>query len=378
MRLANAGFVARRVMTQFLRDRRSVAMLCGVPIVIMTLLSLVVSLDVGRLSVGLYAEGSSEIFGAGMVDALSEQLDAEELYTREEVQQAVADGSFDAVLELPDGFLEQRLRGRTATITIHMRGDNPAQSGAVMRDLQDALSGILDGVPALLPASCSDECAEAVNTTFPLLSRSYLYGHSDLRIIDFHASFFATFFSFFFTFLFSSMAFFRERTQGTLERLLVCPVGAGEVFAGYLMAFFVFGMVQAAVIVGFLLYVLDVYAAGSPILVFLAIMPTVLIAEALGIAISGFSKREFQVVQFVPVVVLPQVLLSNLFWPVADFPWWLKPIAMAMPEYHADRAARVVLLEGRGLEAMLPSVGVLLGMCAVLMLASSISIRRNR
>lgn len=378
MRPANAWFVAKRVMTQFRRDHRSVAMLLVVPIVVMSLLSLVVDLDVGELKVGVYAEGTSEIFASNIVDKLGEAIEAEELFSAEEASEAVASGGFDAVLVLGDGFLTDRLDGRTATIAIHMAGTNPALNVAVMRELRESMSGILDGVPALVPASCSDECAESVNTTFPELSQVLLHGHSDLRMIDFHASFFATFFVFFFSFIFSSLAFFRERTLGTLERLLVCPTKPGEIFAGYLLAFFCFGMVQATVIVCFLLYVLDVYAAGSPVLVFVAIMPTVLIAESLGIFVSAFSKREFQVLQFMPIVVLPQVLLSNLFWPVAEFPWWLRAIAMVMPEYHADRAARVVLFEGRGLEAMLPSIAVLLGMCALIMAASAAVIRKSR
>jgi ABC-2 type transport system permease protein len=369
--------VARRVLRQFARDKRSVAMLLAVPIAVMTLLSVVVDFDVTEVRTELYAEGSGSVFSSDMVDSLSKHLRISEAYSLEDAQRRLAAGNLDALLVIPSGFLEARVAGRAASMEMHLAGDNPAKNAAILRELKDSMSGVLDGIPALLPESCTDECTTSVNTKFPDLEERFLNGRSDLRLIDFHGSFFATFFVFFFGFIFSSLAFFRERTQGTLERMLVTPLSAVDIFAGYLIAFFVTGMIQATVIILFLVHVLDIYVAGSIALLYLAIVPTVLIAEALGIFVSAFSRREFQVVQFVPVVVLPQVLLSNLFWPVADFPSWLRPFAYVMPVFHADLAARVVLLRGEGIAAMLPSVGVLLAMCACVMGLSAWRIRRQ-
>ena len=369
--------IARRVVRQFMRDRRSVVMLFGVPIAVMSLLAAVVGLDVGKIRAGLYAEGTSTFFSSDMVDTLSEHLEVEEVFDLTDAKARLTSGELDAVLILPNGFLEERLLGRTGTIAIQIVGDNPAKTASVLRELKDSLSGVVDGVPALMPESCSDECTDAVNTKFPTLEERLSYGNSDLRLVDFHGSFFATIFVFFFGFIFSSLAFFRERTEGTLERMRVSPARPSEIFIGYLAAFFVSGMVQATVVLLFMIWVLDVYIAGSVALLYVAIIPTVLIAEALGIFVSAFSKREFQVVQFVPMIILPQILLSNLLWPVQDFPTWLRPVAMAMPMYHADRAARVVMLHGEGLSAMLPSIGVLVGMCLFVMALSARMIRRN-
>jgi ABC-2 type transport system permease protein len=365
-------------MTQFRRDRRSVAMLFVVPIVVMSLLALIVDLDVDEIKVGLYAEGTSSLFSSDMVDTLSEKLIIEEVYDEAEGLKMVNAGTIDALLVLPATFLEERIEGGTATIAIQMVGKNPALTASVMRELRESLSGVVDGMPALLPASCADDCIEAINTKFPHLDERFSYGNSDLRFIDFHGSFFATFFVFFFGFLFSSLAFLRERTEGTLERLLVSPLGVSEIFLGYLAAFFVFGMVQATVILAFLVYVLKIYVAGSVGLLYFSNIPTVVMANALGILISTVAKREFQVVQFIPVIILPQVLLSNLFWPVERFPLFLKSIAMLMPEYYSDRAARIVMLEGGGLKDMLPSMTVLLGMCAGMVLLSGAVIRRRQ
>jgi len=345
-------FVAKRVLRQFGRDKRSVVMLFAVPIAVMSLLSVVVDFDVDTVRVELYAEGTSSVFSADMVDSLAAHLEVREAFDLADAKVRLGRGELDALLVIPAGFLEARVEGKAAAIEMHLAGDNPAKNASILRELKNSMSGVLDGIPALLPDSCADECTTSINTKFPDLDEKFLHGHSDLRLIDFHGSFFATFFVFFFGFIFSSLAFFRERTLGTLERMLVTPLSAIEIFAGYLLAFFLTGMVQGTVILVFLVHVLKIYVAGSVALLYVAIVPTVLIAEALGIFVSAFSKREFQVVQFVPVIILPQVLLSNLFWPIADFPAWLRPFAYAMPVFHADRAARVVLFRGEGLSAM--------------------------
>ncbi|WP_052847120.1 ABC transporter permease [Streptomyces avicenniae] len=116
-------------------------------------------------------------------------------------------------------------------------------------------------------------------------------------------------------FLVTSIATLRERTSGTLERLLTMPLGKGDLIAGYALAFGVLAVAQAGVATGVALWFLDLDVAGSPWLLLLVALLNALLGTALGLFVSAFAASEFQAVQFMPAVIFPQILLCGLFTP---------------------------------------------------------------
>lgn len=116
-------------------------------------------------------------------------------------------------------------------------------------------------------------------------------------------------------FLVTSIATLRERTSGTLERLLTMPLGRGDLLAGYALAFGVFATVQAGLATGVALWFLDLDIAGSAWLLLLGAVLNALLGIALGLLVSAFAASEFQAVQFLPAMVFPQLLLCGLFAP---------------------------------------------------------------
>ncbi|MEV1007713.1 ABC transporter permease [Streptomyces sp. NPDC049881] len=116
-------------------------------------------------------------------------------------------------------------------------------------------------------------------------------------------------------FLVTSIATLRERTSGTLERLLTMPLGKGDLIAGYALAFGAFAVVQAGVATGVALWFLDLTVAGSPWFLLLVALLNALLGTALGLFVSAFAASEFQAVQFMPAMIFPQILLCGLFAP---------------------------------------------------------------
>jgi ABC-2 type transport system permease protein len=114
-------------------------------------------------------------------------------------------------------------------------------------------------------------------------------------------------------FLVTSVAMLRERTTGTLERLLSMPLGRGDLLVGYALAFGLVAVVQTSVAAAVALGPLGLDVAGSPALVVGLAVLDALLGTALGLLLSAFARTEFQAVQFLPAVVLPQVLLCGLF-----------------------------------------------------------------
>lgn len=116
-------------------------------------------------------------------------------------------------------------------------------------------------------------------------------------------------------FVVTSVAMLRERTSGTLERLLSMPMGKADLLAGYALAFGLVAIVQTSIASAVALGPLGLDVEGSTAMVVLLAVLNALLGTALGLLMSAFARTEFQAVQFLPAVVLPQLLLCGLFAP---------------------------------------------------------------
>lgn len=202
---------------------------------------------------------------------------------------------------------------------------------------------------------------------------------SDRTVLDDLAPALIAFFAFFFIFLLAAVAFLRERTSGTLERLLATPLRRGELVAGYLAGFGFFALLQALVILAFTILVLGIRYRGNVATIFLIEAVLVVGAVSLGLAVSAFARNELQAVQFVPLILLPQVFLSGLLVPVAQLPDLLRPLAAALPLTYANEALRSVMIDGATLgDTLVLRDLALLAAFAILAAAAAVtSIRRE-
>ncbi|MGI8613069.1 MAG: ABC transporter permease [Nocardioidaceae bacterium] len=149
-------------------------------------------------------------------------------------------------------------------------------------------------------------------------------------------------FPFIVMFLVTSVTTLSERTSGTLERLLAMPMGQLDFLLGYALAFGAAAVLQAALAVGLAVYVLSLHVAGSVLTLGLVAVADALLGTALGLLVSAFARTEFQAVQFMPAVVIPQLLLCGLFLPRAALPSTLHGISDVLPLSYAVDAMHVV------------------------------------
>jgi len=143
-------------------------------------------------------------------------------------------------------------------------------------------------------------------------------------------------------FLITSIAMLRERTSGTLERLLTTPLARLDLLLGYGLAFGVAAALQAVITVGVAVTVYDLDVAGSLWLVGLIAVLDALLGVALGLLASAFARTEFQAVQFMPLIVFPQILLGGIFIPRDQLPDGLRQISDWLPLSHAVDALNAV------------------------------------
>lgn len=196
------------------------------------------------------------------------------------------------------------------------------------------------------------------------------------QVLDFAAPAIMSIFALLFAFILTGVSFLRERVSGTLERLLATPVGQADVLVGYLLGFLGFALLQAAVVLLFTVYVLDVTYRSSlwEVLFFLSVLTVT--GVTLGIFVSIFARNEFQIMQFMPLFLSPQIFLSGVFLPVEEMPGYLQAIAAVMPLRYAIDGLRALMLQGAGLADVGKELMILVAIAAGALALASTTVRR--
>jgi ABC-2 type transport system permease protein len=177
-------------------------------------------------------------------------------------------------------------------------------------------------------------------------------------------------------FLITSIAMLRERTTGTLERLMSLPIGKLDLLLGYALAFALLAAVQGGITgtVGFVL--LNVRAEGPAWAVVLLAIANALLGMALGLFLSAFASTEFQAVQFMPAVLLPQILLSGLLIPRTHMPHALEVVSDALPVTYAYDALARVTADTVGARLWL-DIAIVIGSIGLALLLGATTLRRR-
>ncbi|MET7523392.1 ABC transporter permease [Streptomyces sp. NPDC005248] len=178
-------------------------------------------------------------------------------------------------------------------------------------------------------------------------------------------------------FLVTSIATLRERTSGTLERLLAMPLGKGDLIAGYALAFGAVAILQSLLATALSVWVLGLDVIGSPWLLLLVALLDALLGTALGLFVSAFAASEFQAVQFMPAVIFPQLLLCGLFIARDQMAPVLEAISTVLPMSYAVDGMNEVLHHTDVTGNFVRDVLVVAG-CALLVLTLGAATLRRR
>lgn len=333
-----------RIIRQFLRDKRTLAMMLVAPLLILTMLHLVFN-------------GENYIPKVGLVnapDAVMEKLVLEDAKIKE--YDSVKKAQADAVDHEIDGYL---FFDGPMIKEITLEGSDPSVNGAVMKWFQQAMK-------PLQPSS-----------GLPEVKVDYLHGSKDMGQFDYFGPVLLGFFAFFFVFLISGISFLRERTSGTLEKLLSSPLRKWEIVIGYVLGFGLFTMLQATLIASYAIYVLGMLMEGSFLYVLLITLMLSMTALTLGILLSAFANNEFQMIQFIPIIIVPQFFFSGLINldTISDWLSWLGPIT---PLYYAAEALRDIMVRGYGWDAIYGNLLILAGFSVVFIALNILALRKYR
>ncbi|MGL6108231.1 ABC transporter permease [Romboutsia sp.] len=358
-----------RIIRQFFRDKRTLALLIIAPLLVLTLVDYVFTEKDTILEIGVENESVKTILNS------IEEDNNISIIAEDEAKDKFKDKSLDVYIEKDNNNLKVLLNGSDSSI-----------NGQVIKSIQQAVKDNtkeeMDKIQKsseLLNQSTQPTKQQVLvpQVVTPNIKIDNYYGNDDMKTIDFIGPLLIGIFIFFFVFLTSGVSFLRERTTGTLERLLATPIKRYEIVLGYLMGFGIFTIFQSAIISTFSIYVLDIYDVGSTWLLLLVTIVIALCALSLGMFLSSFANNEFQIIQFIPLVIVPQVFFSGLF-PIRGMVEPLQWLAKCMPLTYAGEALRDVMIRGASFMEIMPDLSILLLFTLIFALLNIVALKKHR
>ncbi|KRN29559.1 ABC-type multidrug transport system, permease component [Lactobacillus selangorensis] len=372
--------ITKRVLKELLRDKQTLALMFIAPILILVLMSFIFSsnqtidVKIGTVTVGQTLDQDL---------AKTKHVTVKHYATKKAAAHALKKQRVDATLRETNGnyHLTYANTDSSKTAAVKMAFKNAvtnAQTTGLKNKLVQATTALVtlkQQLPAAMQAKLPAQAAPKTQT--PKVTNHYIYGNSKTGFFDKILPILIGFFVFFFVFLISGMALLRERTSGTLDRLLATPVKRSEIVFGYMLGYGVIGVLQTIVIVLASVWLLNVEVVGSLFSLVVVNLVLALVALACGILLSTFASSEFQMMQFMPIVVIPQVFFSGII-PLASMASWVRAISAVIPIKYSGDASTQIMMFGTPLSRLGFDVGILLIFLLILTVLNIVGLRRYR
>ncbi len=329
----------KRIVIQTVNDRRSLALILIAPIFLYTLIFFLLG----------DSDYKANITVSDMPSALIEKIEAEDVtVNRMDLEQgklALEKKETDALLFM-DG----------TEIVILFEENDAVKTGVVTKAIRNAV--------------------KELNATGNMRTE-FLYGNTDANLFNSLGYVLLGVISFFLIFIIAGISFVRERTVQTLERLMMTPVKRWQVVLGYTLGFGVFAMLQSVILLLYAKWVLHMEIAGSIFEAGILMILLSMSAVCIGAFCSIYANNEFQMMQFIPVVVIPQIFFSGLI-SFDTLPYHLGYLAKILPVYYACDALKAIIIKGFGLSEVLPQVTALLTFIILFFILNILALKKYR
>lgn len=370
--------IAQRIITQIIRDKRTLMLLFIAPIVLLTLLHYIFqTVDEGEARVGIYH--IPEELNRQLKDNDIERV---KISSTKHLKNTIEDKKLDGIIisnketieiyytnlnpnkniKLKSAIQEYKIKTKFSKSQIvidsmQQKFEDINQQLDKIKSQLKKLGPLLDGVGIDLPATNNNDKKIEENNDI-LFKSHYIYGDKNSNYFDIINPVLIAFFIFFFTFLISGITLLKERTTGTLNKLLSTPIKRYEIVIGYMLGFSLFGTIQTVMLVLYAVYILKMEVAGSITLLIISNIILAFVALSMGLFISTFAKSEFQMIQFIPLIIVPQLLFSGII-PLENMHQLLQLISYIIPlRYGADNLSRI-MLKGQSVE-IIPNILILI------------------
>lgn len=381
--------IVKRIANQFRRDKRTLALMFVAPLILITLINYLFDGDTVKPKIGVEGVSSSMVTQLKDTDMSVKQYssvgDVKGTIKSDGLDAFVKQDGADVMLtfENSDPGVSKQIQMKLQAALMAEQKDAMKQLGVSMQEASAKIQQSLAGIAKQYAAQTGQQLDfPAVNLKIPeqqqlSIDTAYIYGDADTTFFDTIGPIFIGFFVFFFVFLIAGISFLRERTTGTLERLMATPIKRWELETGYLLGFGIFALAQSIIVALYSIHVLDMVQMGSIWYVLLITLMLAMVALTLGILLSTFANNEFQIVQFIPIVIVPQVLFCGIF-PLEGMADWLQWIAHIMPLYYGADALTSIMVKGEGFSGFATDFYILVGFALVFMILNIFALKKYR
>jgi ABC-2 type transport system permease protein len=363
--------VALRILRQFRHDPRTVFFMVVAPVIALALLYTIFGAPEYKpfiLVVNVTKDFRTQLETTG-----AHVFRSSFPYGKAALEAAQADGMVDG--------------SSSKQLDVYVEGSDPAKTAIVLSDVAKTQANLASRVQSRTPPAVALPGGTILDlgALLQLPPRQlrvapevhYIHGNSDLRQFDFYGPVFIGVFVFFFVFITSGISFVRERTYGTLDRLMATPIRRWQVVLGYTIGFGLFALLQATFVAWASIYWVGFPNFGAFWLVLVVAVSMALVSLTLGILVSEFADTELQVIQLLQIVVVPQILLSGMF-DLSQTPAWMQTLSSLLPVSYGAAAMRAVMLRGASFADVLGDLEVLWGFLVAFFIADILALKKYR
>jgi ABC-2 type transport system permease protein len=364
MNLRRLGAIVIKELRQLRRDRITLAMIVGIPVMQLVLFGYAINLNLRGLDAAIADQAGSAGSRALVMDMLATGVVApvRDARTPQELMAMLKRGEISVGIAIPPDFERRRVDGREA-VQVLVDGSDTVVQGAAQQLAQ---------VP--LQARSNTTGTTPVGTgQISVVSFYNPERRSAVNIVPGLIGIILTMTMVMFT----SVAIVRERERGNMELLIATPLSRSELMIGKVLPYAVIGLIQTTLVLLLGIWLFQVPVRGSVLDVYLAAILLIVANLTLGLLISTKAQSQFQSMQMTMFVFLPSILLSGFMFPFAGMPKVVQWIAEVLPLTHFLRLIRGVMLRGAGLFDLWPDVLALLAFTTVMMAAAILRFRKR-
>jgi ABC-2 type transport system permease protein len=345
---------------QLKRDRVTLAMIIGIPVMQLVLFGYAINLNLRGLDAGIADQAGTAASRAVVMDMVATGVIEPKLAatTPQQLMEGLRRGRISVGVVVPPDFERRRAEGREAVQVLVDGSDTVVQSAALQLAQMP-----LDNARALTSVTGLREVTPAQISVVSFYNPER---RSEVNIVPGLIGVILTMTMV----LFTGVAIVRERERGNMELLIATPVTSGELMVGKVLPYAVIGLVQTTAILLVGLWLFRVPIRGNVADVYLAAVLLILANLTLGLLISTRAQTQFQAMQMTFFVFLPSILLSGFMFPFAGMPKLIQWIAEVLPLTHFLRLIRGIMLRGASLIELWPEVVALVAFTVVMMAAA--------
>ncbi|MCK4313940.1 ABC transporter permease [Candidatus Bathyarchaeota archaeon] len=384
--VSHSLMIAWKDLMELLRNRMMLIMLVLMPLLMMTMAGFMFpsSTSISHVSVALvnkdegygnYSSASAVLIAAlGTMEGITDMMTITNASTLDEVRSMIQEGEVEGGLVIASNFTSNLMTGKQGTITIITDQTNPQMSMLLQIVLKEVLEQMgtwlaqqnIQGLPAVNASN-----SLAMVKPYDVQTEGAVAG--DFSYFDFVAPGLMAM-----TVMMSVMtglpaAISHEREVGTLDGMMVAPVSRFAVIFGKTLAQTVRGMLQGTIILALAVALFGVTIHGSILLIFVLLLVGVFSFVGLGVVITSFAKDQETAMMVMMALMFPMMLLSGVFFPTQQMPWYMQNISKALPLTYAATALRKVMVLGADVSMIATELAVLIGF-GVVMITIAVSV----